>query len=431
MSKKELCYRYLFFLVGLFVNSFGISFITKSALGTSPISSIPYTLSLGFTPTLGMFTLYMSIILVALQLLIMGKNFPKQYFLQIPLSFLFSYFIDVSMSFLAFLTPQLYPIKIICLLIGCFILGSGVFMEVVADVAMLPGECFVNAVSKTFHTDFGKTKIAFDTFMALTAIVISLILYHQLAGVREGTLVAAILVGTVARTLNRKIGSHVNRILTGSSPAVTEGQLLPSSTCLCSETPIIVTISREYGSGGRKIAQQLAEEMGLDFYDRQIIAQAARNLGMSELEVEAKEQQLGNGLLYDLVAQFYDFSDQKSTLDKLYESEKQIILSAAQKGNCVIVGRCANAICKDFPNAYHIFLHASDDYKIGEIMQREQLDYAAAAKHMTDINKKRFNHYKYYTGRIWGLAQDYHLCIDTSSLPTEQIIALIRSLLPC
>lgn len=431
MSKKELCYRYLFFLVGLFVNSFGISFITKSALGTSPISSIPYTLSLGFTPTLGMFTLYMSIILVALQLLIMGKNFPKQYFLQIPLSFLFSYFIDVSMSFLAFLTPQLYPIKIICLLIGCFILGSGVFMEVVADVAMLPGECFVNAVSKTFHTDFGKTKIAFDTFMALTAVVISLILYHQLAGVREGTLVAAILVGTVARTLNRKIGSHVNRILTGSSPAVTEGQLLPSSTCLCSETPIIVTISREYGSGGRKIAQQLAEEMGLDFYDRQIIAQAARNLGMSELEVEAKEQQLGNGLLYDLVAQFYDFSDQKSTLDKLYESEKQIILSAAQKGNCVIVGRCANAICKDFPNAYHIFLHASDDYKIKEIMQREQLDYAAAAKHMTDINKKRFNHYKYYTGRIWGLAQDYHLCIDTSSLPTEQIIALIRSLLPC
>lgn len=189
----------------------------------------------------------MSIILVALQLLIMGKNFPKQYFLQIPLSFLFSYFIDVSMSFLAFLTPQLYPIKIICLLIGCFILGSGVFMEVVADVAMLPGECFVNAVSKTFHTDFGKTKIAFDTFMALTAVVISLILYHQLAGVREGTLVAAILVGTVARTLNRKIGSHVNRILTGSSPAVTEGQLLPSSTCLCSETPIIVTISREYG----------------------------------------------------------------------------------------------------------------------------------------------------------------------------------------
>lgn len=431
MSKKELCYRYLFFLIGLFVNSFGISFITKSALGTSPISSIPYTLSLGFTPTLGMFTLYMSIVLVALQLLIMGKNFPKQYFLQIPISFLFSYFIDVSMSFLAFLTPQLYPIKIICLLIGCFILGSGVFMEVVADVAMLPGECFVNAVSKTFHTDFGKTKIAFDTFMALTAVVISLILYHRLEGVREGTIIAAILVGTVARTLNRKIGSHVNRILTGSSPAVTESQLLPPSTCLCSETPIIVTISREYGSGGRKIAQQLAEEMGLDFYDRQIIAQAAHNLGMSELEVEAKEQRLGNGLLYDLVAQFYDFSDQKSTLDKLYESEKQIILSAAQKGNCVIVGRCANAICKDFPNAYHIFLHASDDYKIKEIMQREHLNYAAAAKHMTDINKKRFNHYKYYTGRIWGLAQDYHLCIDTSSLPTEQIIALIHSLLPC
>lgn len=431
MSKRELCNRYLFFLVGLFVNSFGISFITKSALGTSPISSVPYTLSLGFAPTLGMFTLYMSIVLVFLQLLLMRKNFPKQYFLQIPLSFLFSYFIDLSMSLLEILNPQLYPVKIICLLIGCAILGFGVFMEVVADVAMLPGECFVNAVSKTFHTDFGKTKIAFDSCMTVTAVALSLILYHHLAGVREGTIVAAILVGTIARTLNRKIGGKVNGLLTVTAPAATESQPLPAPVCLCSETPVIITISREYGSGGRKIAKRLAQELGLEFYDRQIIAQAAHNLGMSELEVEAKEQKLGNGLLYDFMAQFYDFSDQKSTLDKLYESEKQIILSAAQKGNCVIVGRCANAICKDFPNAYHIFLHASDDYKTREIMQREQLDFDAAAKHMTDINKKRFNHYKYYTGRIWGLAQDYHLCIDTSTLSTEQTLALIRSVLPC
>lgn len=432
MSKKELSMRYLFFLVGLFVNSFGISFITKSALGTSPISSIPYTLSLGFAPTLGMFTLYMSLVLVVLQLFIMGRNFPKQYFLQLPISFLFSYFIDLSMSFLTVLDPQFYPMKLLSLLVGCAILGCGVFMEVVADVAMLPGECFVNAVSKTFHTDFGKTKIAFDTSMALIAVVISLLLYHRLEGVREGTIIAALLVGTIARTLNRKIGSRVNGLLTDdSATAPAEQPALSAPACLCSETPIIITISREYGSGGRKIAKQLAETMGLDFYDHQIITQAARQLGLSEVEVEAKEQRLGNHLLYDIMAQFYDFSEQKAAPDQLFAAEKQIILSAAQKGNCVIVGRCANAICHQFPNAYHIFLHADDDYKIGEIMQREHLDRDAAVKLVTDINKQRFNHYKYYTGRIWGLAQDYHLCIDTGKLEAEQVIGLIRAILPC
>lgn len=427
MSKKELWKRYLIFCIGLFINSFGISFITKSALGTSPISSVPYTLSLGFTPTLGMFTLYMSIVLVILQILLMRRNFPKQYFLQIPFSFVFSYFIDVTMNLLTVLNPQTYLIKLCCLLIGCAILGFGVFLEVVADVAMLPGECFVNAVSKTFHTDFGKTKVAFDSSMTLTAIIISFILFHRLEGVREGTIIAAILVGIIARTLNRKIGSDINYYLSESAARIPA----PASYKTCSDTPVVITFSREYGSGGRKIAKQLAEDLGFTFYDREIIAQAAQDLGMSELEVEAKEQKLNNSFLYDLIAQAYEFSEQKAEADKLFESEKQIIIQAAQQGNCVLVGRCANVICKDFPNAYHVFLYADDDYKTKQIMQREHLNYTAAYKHMTNINRKRFNHYKYYTGQIWGLARNYNLCIDTSRTSAEQTLHLIKSCLSC
>ena len=185
MNKKELLKRYLFFLAGLFVNSFGVAFVTKADLGTSPISSIPYTLSLGFRPTLGMFTLYMSLVLIAIQILLLKKNFPKQYFLQIPVSLLFSWFIDMSMNLLSFMQPASYPSKLILLLIGCLILGFGVFMEVEANVVMLPGEAFVNAVSMTFHTDFGKTKVVFDTSMIIVAAIISLILFHGLAGVRK------------------------------------------------------------------------------------------------------------------------------------------------------------------------------------------------------------------------------------------------------
>ena len=213
MTRREWCKRYLFFLAGLFINSFGVSFITKAALGTSPISSVPYTLSLGFSPTLGMFTLYMSIVLILIQIILLRKDFPRQYLLQIPVSFLFSWFIDMTMELLGFLSPAAYPAKVICLLLGCAILGFGVFMEMAAGVVMLPGECFVNAISRTFHTDFGRTKVAFDTSITDAAAIIGIVLYRELAGVREGTIVAAVLVGMIARRLNCTIGPRVNLLL--------------------------------------------------------------------------------------------------------------------------------------------------------------------------------------------------------------------------
>ena len=213
MTRREWCKRYLFFLAGLFINSFGVSFITKAALGTSPISSVPYTLSLGFSPTLGMFTLYMSIVLILIQMILLRKDFPRQYLLQIPVSFLFSWFIDMTMELLGFLSPAAYPAKVICLLLGCAILGFGVFMEMAAGVVMLPGECFVNAISRTFHTDFGRTKVAFDTSITVAAAIIGIVLYRELAGVREGTIVAAVLGGMIARRLNCTIGPRVNLLL--------------------------------------------------------------------------------------------------------------------------------------------------------------------------------------------------------------------------
>ncbi|MEQ2455792.1 YczE/YyaS/YitT family protein [Flavonifractor hominis] len=213
MSKKELIRRYLFFLVGLFVNSLGISLITKANLGTSPISSVPYTLSIGFAPTLGMFTLAYSVLLIVIQLVILRRRFPRQFWLQLPISVIFSWFIDVTMEMLSFVQPQGYPLKFLSLLVGCLILGFGVFMEMAANVVMLPGECTVSAISTTWNTDFGKTKVAVDVTMAVSAAVLGLILYHALTGVREGTIISALLVGNIARTFNKGIGSWVQNLL--------------------------------------------------------------------------------------------------------------------------------------------------------------------------------------------------------------------------
>ena len=137
--------RYIIFLIGLFINSLGVSLITKAALGTSPISSIPYVLSLIFPFTLGQFTIYFSVLLVVLQLLILRRKFKVEHLLQIPISIAFGYFIDLTMEMLSFVNPQLYIIKIAALLIGCAILGFGVYTELLANVAMLPGESFVRA----------------------------------------------------------------------------------------------------------------------------------------------------------------------------------------------------------------------------------------------------------------------------------------------
>ena len=195
--------RYLIFLVGLFISSLGVSLVTKANLGTSPISSIPYVLSLNFSLTLGNFTIIFSLFLIALQLLILRKDFKLEHLLQIPISILFGYFIDWTMLILSFVHPDSYLFKVIALLIGCIILGFGVYCEVLADVAMLPCESFVRAVVQTCEREFGSTKIACDVTMTVMAALLSFVFAKELNGVREGTIIAALLVGFIARLFGR------------------------------------------------------------------------------------------------------------------------------------------------------------------------------------------------------------------------------------
>lgn len=197
--------RYTIFIIGLLVNSIGVSLITKAEFGTSPISSIPYVLSLNYPLTLGTFTVIFSLLLIALQLLILKRDFKLEHVLQIPVSFLFGVFIDLSMMMLSFVHSEFYFIKDVYLLIGCIILGIGVYMEMLADVVMLPGESFVRAVVYRWKTEFGLTKVVFDVSMTVMAGILSFLFSGKLLGVREGTIVAAILVGFIARLIAKKL----------------------------------------------------------------------------------------------------------------------------------------------------------------------------------------------------------------------------------
>ena len=136
---------------------------------------------------------------------ILRKNLKLENILQIPVSIAFGYFIDLTMYLFFWVDPQNYLLKIVALLIGCGVLGFGVYLEVVADVVMLPGESFVRAIVQTWNTNFGTTKIIFDTSMAVIAAALSFVFAGKLNGVREGTIIAALLVGFIARLLGKKL----------------------------------------------------------------------------------------------------------------------------------------------------------------------------------------------------------------------------------
>lgn len=409
--------RYIIFFIGLFINALGISFITKADLGTSPISSIPYTLSLYFPFTLGEFTVAFSVLLILLQILLLRSRFEKVQLLQIPVSLIFGYFIDFSMNLLFFLTPQSYPEKLISLLIGCLILGFGVYTEVLANVVMLPGEGFVKAVCTAFHREFGKTKVCFDATMAIGAAVISLVLFRHLEGVREGTIISALLIGTIAGFYGRKL-SFLEEKLFGEKKAEEE-QTEPSSG-------LVITIAREYGSGGHDIGKALAKELGIPFYDRSIIHMTAKESGFSREFVEKNEQAVHNPVLQKVMAQFYAYSGEDlPPADRLFLAEWKVISEIAAKGSCVIVGRCADVILRHRPHTIRLFIHAPEGFRRQRAVTSYGLSEGEVMEKVRTINEERARHYKKYTGGNWGSAENYHLSVDSSLCGVEDCAKLL------
>ena len=198
--------RYFFFILGLIINSFGVAFITKSALGASQISSIPYVLSLKFTNlSFGQTTFIFNMLFILIQLLILKKDFRPIQFLQIAANILFSSFIDVSMTLLTGLNPQTIPLRTLSLLVGCAILAVGISVEVAPDVIKVPGEGIVHAMARVSGMEFGKVKIRFDVTLIIIAIVLSFLFFQRLNGVGLGTIVSAILIGPMISFVNRHL----------------------------------------------------------------------------------------------------------------------------------------------------------------------------------------------------------------------------------
>lgn len=195
--------RWASFAVGVIINSFGIAFITKAALGTSPVSSVPYVLSLYFPLSLGVMTFIINAIYVALQFVLLGRDIKKIQLLQLVVNLVFSAAIDVSMELLVWMNPTGIVARVASLLVGCAILAFGVALEVAPGVLMVPGEGMVNALSRRTGVRFGTMKVIFDVSLIVMSGILSFILFGRLNGIGVGTLVSALLVGVIVNFYNR------------------------------------------------------------------------------------------------------------------------------------------------------------------------------------------------------------------------------------
>lgn len=279
---------------------------------------------------------------------------------------------------------------------------------------MLPGESFVRAVSSTWNTDFGITKVSFDVSLTVIAALLSLFFSHRLDGVREGTVIAALLVGFIARLFGRKL-SFLSQLLFG--PAEDSSDVsADTSSDMETDSPPVIVIGRQYGSGGHDIGKSLATRLGFAFYDNEIIQMAAGSTGYDPQFIKDREENMTNSLLYDLMNQMYIYSEsQESPRDEIFESEGKVIRELAAKGNCVIVGRCADYILRSRPNTLKVFLHAPEPFRVQRIMKTEHLSKEEALQKVRQTDRRRSDNYRYYTRRIWGRAQNYDLTLNTEA----------------
>lgn len=187
----------------------------------------------------------------------------------------------------------------------------------------------------------------------------------------------------------------------------------------------VITLGRQFGSGGMKIGKMLAEILGIGFYDKGLIAMAAKRSGLSEDLFEGIDEKHTNSLLYSLVMgmqhdrHVYHRSGDILNSDAVFRIQSQVIEELADTETCVIVGRCSDYVLRDRANVINVFIHAVDDYKLERVMDIYKLKEKEALDKIKSTNKKRANYYNFYTNRKWGDVSNYHISIDSAVLGPE------------
>lgn len=197
----------------------------------------------------------------------------------------------------------------------------------------------------------------------------------------------------------------------------------------------VITITRQYGSGGREIGRKLAEAYQIPFYDNEIITRAAKETGFAETTFEHAEDKATNSLLYSIAMGMNVFSGQEygysglSLDDRIFLAQSNVIRKVAKEGPCVIVGRCADYILKDRENVINLFIKASVDFRIHRSIQIDMLPEEKAAEIVLKKDKSRANYYKYHSGERWDNVLNYDLAIRSDLCGIDGTVECLKTYL--
>ena len=195
----------------------------------------------------------------------------------------------------------------------------------------------------------------------------------------------------------------------------------------------VITVGREFGSGGREIAKKLAERLQFPFYDRELITLAAEKSGINVNVFETADERPQSSLLYSLAVDPYSVTgslfraNNMQTNDQLFKIQSDVIREVAAAGSCVIVGRCADYILQELPECLRIYVHGSMDHRIDRIKRLYELTGKQARELIQKTDKSRASYYNFYTEQKWGDADNFHLSIDPYLLGTDGTVDLLET----
>lgn len=195
----------------------------------------------------------------------------------------------------------------------------------------------------------------------------------------------------------------------------------------------IVTISRQYSSGGREIGRRLAEEWGVPFYDNELITRAAKESGYSVEAFESAESRATNSLLYSIARGMATSGNMNTTFhnlsldDRLFLAQADIIKKVAEEGPCVIVGRCADYILRKKENLVNVFVCADMDFRIERARTIDGMPLEKIEENILKMDKRRANYYNFHTGERWGRTENYDLCLNSSRVGIDNAIQIVKT----
>ena len=195
------------------------------------------------------------------------------------------------------------------------------------------------------------------------------------------------------------------------------------------EENYVITVGRQFGSRGKEVGQALASRLGIAFYDKELITLASKESGLCQEFFEKADEKNSGSLLQAFAAGFtfgsFQYNDILSN-DKLFQIQSEVIRKIAEKSSCVIVGRCADYVLRDYDRVVNVFLCGDEESKIRRMMRMFSLEREAAIERIHETDKQRRKYYNYYTGKDWEDAKNYDLCLNSSQLGYDTCVELIE-----